>query len=169
MLRYLNISCLLVICTAGTLRAAANPHAIPPSTLNEVWTNEDLERLSRVPSLISIVGQPDNETLKAVEIHAPAKKPRKAKWYAAQAASLNAQLEAEQADLRAFTQSLDDARELKNQTGGINLSQQDLGITPEATAHILQKRVRETEVRLDALEDLARRNGIEPGILRRQS
>lgn len=89
-------------------------------------------------------------------------------WHAAQAASLNARLEAEETDLRAFTQALDDARELKNKTGGVNLAKDDMGITPEDAIEILQDRVRETQRELDALEDLARQNDIPPGALRGQ-
>lgn len=89
-------------------------------------------------------------------------------WYAARAALLNAQLEAEQADVRKFTNALDDARELKSTTGGVNLAEDNIGITPEATIDILESRVRETQSELDALEDLARQNNIPPGILRGQ-
>ena len=53
-------------------------------------------------------------------------------------------------------------------TGGINLDDGDIGITPEAGIEILQQRVNETERELDALEDLARRNDIPPGALRGQ-
>jgi hypothetical protein len=51
-------------------------------------------------------------------------------------------------------------------TGGINLDQGDIGITLEAGIEILQRRVREAQSELDALEDLARHNGIPPGTLR---
>ena len=87
---------------------------------------------------------------------------------AAQAAQLNVRLEAAQADLCNFTHAFEDVRELKVTTGGMNLAEDDIGITPEATIEILQKRVRETQSQLDAQEDLARRNGIPPGILRGQ-
>ena len=51
-------------------------------------------------------------------------------------------------------------------TGGINLDGGDIGITPDAGIEILRRRVQDTESDLDALEDLARRNGIPPGTLR---
>jgi hypothetical protein len=53
-------------------------------------------------------------------------------------------------------------------TGGVNLDGGDIGITPDAGIEILQHRVQDTESDLDALEDLARRNGIPPGALRGQ-
>ncbi len=53
-------------------------------------------------------------------------------------------------------------------TGGINLDGGDIGITPEAGIEILEQRVMEEQARLDDLEELARRNDIEPGTLRGQ-
>jgi hypothetical protein len=61
-----------------------------------------------------------------------------------------------------------DARSLREMTGGINLDEDDIGITPEAGIEVLQQRVSETQAQLDALEDLARRNRIPPGTLRGQ-
>ena len=51
-------------------------------------------------------------------------------------------------------------------TGGMNLDDGDIGITPEAGIETLQQRVSETQLQLDALEALARRNDIPPGTLR---
>jgi hypothetical protein len=51
-------------------------------------------------------------------------------------------------------------------TGGINFDVGDVGITPDAGIEILRQRVQDTESDLNALEDLARRNGIQPGTLR---
>jgi hypothetical protein len=79
---------------------------------------------------------------------------------------LNARLEAEQANLRGFTRALDEARELKSTTSGINLAENDIGITPEAAIDILQNLVRKTQGELDALANLARQNNIPPGVLR---
>ncbi len=50
-------------------------------------------------------------------------------------------------------------------TGGINLDDGDIGITPEAGIEILGQRVSEAQTELDALEDMARRNDIPPGTL----
>jgi hypothetical protein len=166
MWRYLTISLLLAPLSAGdTLRASTTPNAGPASA-TATWTNDDLKRLSWVPGLVSIVGEDSNESPQKVGSSAPPRETEDPAWYAAQAAQLNAQLEAAQADLRNFTHALEDVRELKATTGGINLAEDDIGITPEATIEILQNRVRETQSQLDALEDLARHNGIPPGILR---
>lgn len=168
MLRNLSILFVMASFTAGgTLRAATKPHAGPASEARVSWTNEDLERLNRIPGLISIVGQ-ETEAVQDVDAPAPQLATKDPAWYAEQAASLNARLETQQANLRDFTQALDDARALKSTTGGINLAEDDIGMTPEATIDILQDRVRETLNDLDALEDLARQNDIPPGVLREQ-
>jgi hypothetical protein len=161
----LSIAALLL--AGGTLRGAAKPHA-DRAAENRTWTNDDLERLSRIPGLISIVGQATNEDAQDVGAPAPQLTTEEPAWFAAQAAVLNARLETEQANFRDFIQALDDARELNTTTGGLNFAEDNIGITPEATIDILQNQVRETQSELDALEDLARHNGIPPGILRDQ-
>jgi len=81
---YLNISLVLVSFTAGaTLRAATKPHAVRASEANVRWTNEDLERLSRIPGLISIVGQVTNEAVPDVGATAPQSITENPAWYAA--------------------------------------------------------------------------------------
>jgi hypothetical protein len=166
---YLTVSLFLAsLSTGGALRAATKPHVGPPSETNATWTNEDLVRLARVPGLISVIGLPSSEVEPSVSVPAPRIRAEDPPWYAAQAAALNSRLEAEQAELQGFLQALNDVRELKSETTGINLASSDIGITPEATIDILQNRVRETQSELDALEDLARRNGIPPGVMRSQ-
>jgi hypothetical protein len=119
-----------------------------------------LKRFSGVSGLVSIVGQVTNEELPDVDAPAPRARTEDAAWYAAQAASLNARLEADEANVRDFTRALEDARDLKTTTLGINLAEDNIGLTPEATIEILQSRVRETQSEIDALEDLARHDGI---------
>jgi len=166
MLRYLSTLLAVVSFSANpALRAAAKPHAIPTSA-NGTWTNEDLERLRRIPNLISVIAQQADEPLPDAVAPTPRLVKKDPAWYAAQAALLNARLEAEQTDLRDFTQALDDARELRSTAAGIDLSRDDIGITPEATIATLQKRARETQSEINALEDLGRQNNMPPGILR---
>jgi hypothetical protein len=166
---YLTFS-LAISVTLGPLaipvRAANKPRAGKTEGATVIWTDEDLKQLSRIPGLISLVGQATDEAVQDVGAPAPQLTTKDPAWYAAQAASLNARLETEKAKLRDSTQALDDVRELKSTTGGINLAEDDIGITPEATIDILQNRVRETQSELDALEDLARHNDIPPRILR---
>ncbi len=184
MIRHLCISvCLALVSAAIPSRAANRPHAGTDSQNPVVWTNDDLARLHSL-GLISIVGQIDEEKSKSASLPVRYVRTQDPEWYAEQAARLRDELEhrqyAEQAarlrdelehrqtQLREYRQGLEDARSLRQTTGGINLDEGDIGITPEAGIEILQQRVNETQTELDALEDLARRNDIPPGTLRGQ-
>ncbi len=168
--RYLTFS-LAISITLGTLtiplRAANKPRAGADSQSPLVWTNDDLARLHS-PGLISIVGQSDEEELTSASVPAGYVKSQDPEWYAEQAAKLRDELERRRAQLDGYRQAIEDARSLKTMAGGINLDDGDIGITPEAGIEILQERVTEVQGRLDDLEDLARRNDIEPGVLRGQ-
>ena len=158
--------------TLGTLaiplRAANKPRAGKTEKTAVLWTNEDLERL-RPLGLISVVGQRRTaEDATAAPLPLAYVNTQDPEWYAEQAANLRAQLESDEAELQHYRQAIEDARSLKTKTGGINLEEGDIGITPEAGIEILQERVNETQSELDALEDLARRNDIPPGTLRGQ-
>jgi len=169
--RYLTISLsvsMSLSTLAGPLRAANKPRAGRSGKTAVLWTNEDLEKL-RPFGAISIVGQPntaDDTTVTAIsQCYVKTEDPE---WYAEQAAKLRDELERRRAQLSENQQALEDARSLKETTGGINLNDGDIGITPEAGIEILQQRVTEVQEKLDDLEDLARRNDIEPGTLRGQ-
>ena len=168
MIRHLCISvCLALVSAAIPSRAANRPHAGTDSQNPVVWTNDDLARLHSL-GLISIVGQIDEEKSKSASLPVRYVRTQDPEWYAEQAARLRDELEHRQAQLREYRQGLEDARSLRQTTGGINLDEGDIGITPEAGIEILQRRVNETQTELDALEDLARRNDIPPGTLRGQ-
>jgi hypothetical protein len=97
-----------------------------------LWTNEDLERL-RSLDLISIVGQAALvEDASATALASPYVKTQNPEWYTKQAADLRDELERRQAQLRQYRQVLEDVRSLKNTTGGINLDEGNIGITPQA-------------------------------------
>jgi hypothetical protein len=167
--RYLTSS-LAISITLSTLaiplRAANRPRAWKAEKTTVLWTNEGLEKLRHL-GVISIVGQPNTaEDLTAAALPPLYVKTQDPEWYAEQAARLRDELERRKAQLGGYRQAIEDARSLKTMTGGINLDDGDIGITPEAGIEILQQRVSETQSELDALEDLARRNDILPGILR---
>ena len=168
--RYLTFSFALSV-TLSTLaiplRAANKPRGGTDSQTKKVWTNDDLEKL-HAAGLISIVGQADEG--RSVSESAPRdyEVTQDPQWYAEQAARLRDELEYRQAQLREYRQAIEDAQTLRQSTGGINIDEGDIGITPEAGIEILQQRVNETQTELDALEDLARRNDISPGTLRGQ-
>ena len=149
------------------LRAANKPRAGTDSQNTVVWTNDDLARL-HLPGLICIVGRINEETPKSASLPQPYVKTQDPGWYAEQAAKLRDELERRRAQLGGYRQALEDARSLRKTTGGIDLDEGDIGITPEAGIEILQERLRETQTQLDVLEDLARRNDIPPGTLRGQ-
>jgi len=168
MIRNLCIGICLALATAAIpLRAANTQHAGADSQTIKVWTNDDLEKLHRA-GLISIVGQVEEE--KSISESAPqgTELTQNPEWYAKEAAKLRDELEYRQAQLREYRQALADTQSLTESTGGIDLVGEDFAITPEAGIKILQERVIEKQARLDDLEDLARRNDIEPGTVRGQ-
>jgi hypothetical protein len=157
---------LTVTIMATSLRAANQPRAGEMEKTTRVWTNRDLEKLKSLDP-ISIVGQPALVAeATAVALPSPYVRTQDPEWYAERATRLREELEHRQAQLRKYRQALDDARNLTQTTGGINLDQGGIGITPESGIEILQQRVNEAETELNALEDLARRNDIPPGTLR---
>jgi hypothetical protein len=161
--RFCVCFCLALVTAVLPLRAATRPHAKTDGHV--VWTNDDLARLHSL-DLISIVGQIDEEEPKSAPLPTGYVRTQDPQWYAEQAARLRDELEYRQAQLREYRQALDDARSLRESTGGINLVGDDFAMTPEDGIEILQQRVEEAQTELTALEDLARRNDIEPGTLR---
>jgi len=149
------------------LRAANRLHAGTDSQNTVVWTNDDLEKLHAL-GLISIVGRIDEERPTSASAPGPYVRTQDPEWYAVQAAKLREELERRRAQLREYRQALEDARSLRKATGGMNLDESDIGITPRAAIEILERRVNEAQTELNALEDLARRNDIPPGTLRGQ-
>ena len=85
-----------------------------------------------------------------------------------QAARLRDELERRQTQLREDRQAIDDVRSLWKTTGGINLDEGDVAITPEVGTEILERHVNEVQTEINALEDLAHRHDIPPGTLRGQ-
>jgi len=168
MTRYLHAAVTLgLFSVAIASPAASRPRGRIESQHTVVWTNDNLARLHDL-GLISIVGARNDEMPESASLRQPYVKTQDPEWYAAEAAKLRDQLEHRQAELRGYQQALEDAESLRNTTGGINLDEGDIGITPEAGIEILRQRAEETQTELDALDDLARRNGIPPGALRGQ-
>lgn len=150
------------------LRAANKPRAGKLEKTTALWTNEGLEEL-RPPCLISIVSQPSTaEDRTTAALPPPYVNTQDPEWYAEQAARLWEQFERSEAELQHYRQAIEDARNLKTMTGGIDLDEGDIGITPEAGIEVLQQRVDQAQTEVEALEDLARRNDIPPGALRGQ-
>ena len=151
----------------AAVRAANKPHAAAGSQTTKVWTNNDIERL-RTVAPISIVGQVDKERTTSESGTRVYEVTRDRDWYARQASRLRDELEYRQVRFREYQKALEDAHSRGDTKGGINLTGEDFAITPEAGMENLQQRVAEVRRKLDDLEDLARRNDIEPGALRGQ-
>ena len=158
---------LVLLSVAIPLRAANRPHAGTDRHGTVVWTNDDLEKLHAL-GLISIVGQIDEDEPASTSATEPYLRSPDPEWYAEQAAKLRDQLERRQTQLDEYRHAIDDTRSLRETSGGINLVEGDVGITPQSGIEILRQRVNETQAELDALEDLARRNNIPPGTVRGQ-
>ena len=168
--RYLTFS-LAISMTLSTLaiplRAANKPRAGDMENKTVVWTNDDLEKLHSL-GLISIVGRIDEERPTRASASGPYVRTQDPEWYAEQAAQLRDELERRRAQLREYGQALEDARSLRETTGGINLDEGDIAITPAVGIEILERHVSEVQTEINDLEDLARRHDIPPGTLRGQ-
>jgi len=156
-----------VFLTAIPLSAANKPHSGTDGQNTKVWTNDDLERIRSLGQL-SVVGTPDDTGSTRILLPRAYTDIQDPEWYAAQAARLQDELERRRAELQSYEQALEDARGLRETTGGINLEEGDIGLTPESEIEMLGERVNHAQTQLDALQDLARRNDIEPGALRGQ-
>jgi hypothetical protein len=166
MTRSLNYAVSLgLVAAALPLRAADQPHAEADRQNTMVWTNGDLEKLHGL-GLISIVGRIEEVAPTPAPVPPPYVRTEDPEWYAAQAAALRDELERRQTQLSEYRQAIDDARSLRKTTGGINLDEGDMAITPEAGIEILERHVGEVQREISELEDLARRHDIPPGTLR---
>ena len=154
-----------LVAAAMPLRAANRSHAETGSQKAMIWTNDDLEKLHSL-GLISVVGRIDEEEPTSAPAPEPYVRTDDPEWYAVQAAKLRDELERRQTQLSEYRQAIDDARSLRKTTGGINLDEGDLAITPEAGIEILERHVSEVQAEINDLEDLARRHNIPPGTLR---
>ncbi len=140
----------------------------------KVWTNEDMDQL-RARGLISIVGleetTPAPQTSSAppapveTTFHNYSSRLDDPAWYADTAANLQAELDVRQAALREQLTAIALAVDRVTQPG-LNLVQENAGVTPEAGVEVLQAKVQEVQNQLDELSDLARQHNIAPGVLR---
>jgi hypothetical protein len=156
-----------LVAIVAPLRAGGPPPAKTDSHPVKVWTNDDLKKLHDL-GLISIVGQPDEEKPKAKDVPRPYVETEDPEWYAAQAAQLNDELEYRKTQLSKYQQAIDDARNLRKTTDSVDLDEGEFANSPEAGVEILKRHVDEVQMKIQELEDLARRNDIPPGVLRGQ-
>ncbi len=131
----------------------------------KVWTEDDLNSLK---SRVSVVGGPSKspktsqkppQDKQAAASLPPEKDPA---WYRGQLLPLRAQIEQIDAEIR----------KMKEVQGGKEVSDPGrryglrLPMNPQDRIEVLEKGKRELQTKVDALEDQARRNGLNPGDLR---
>ncbi len=166
-----------------------------PATAPRVWTNRDIDRL-RAQDSLSLIGpappqQPPSPPQAAPQPPAPqppaARGPAYASpfenpaWYAKQAFELQLSIDIAKAQLAQAETNLQDAINLRAPFGDIHLGQFSilsgwpiatpapagwLGVTAQDGIRNLQGFLRNLEIKKALLADLARKNGIAPGVLR---
>ena len=167
------LAAILALTIAFPSRAAENPRTAQgnQNQAKKVWTNDDMDQL-RARGLISIVGQEVQEAaMQTTAIPSElafatyASRLEDPEWYVEKAADLQAELDKRADALREAQAALAQGAEGITQPG-IALDKKNIGITPEAGIAILGAQVGEVQSQLDELSDLARQNGIPPGVLR---
>ena len=152
---------------APPARAAEAAQPLQGDVVKKVWTNDDLHALESLPLSFESESVAAAKTASAKGGTAPAAmlpKQRDPGWYRVQLAALRVQLagiEARQKEIRA---------ELNSHRGGtkpLNLAEDAEGVTPQSALEALETQRKAVLKKMDALEDLAQRNGIPPGELRR--
>jgi hypothetical protein len=136
----------------------------------KIWTNEDIPLL-RQSAPISIIGDSSSSqadvaergSVEATAANQPYVRELDPRWYAEQRQALQAQIDADEEQIRE-TQAIRQTGD--GITGAIPLDKQAPGLNPEATVEILQNQVAQLEAQIDDLQDLARRNGIDPAVVR---
>ncbi|HVN10302.1 MAG TPA: hypothetical protein VMV61_15095 [Patescibacteria group bacterium] len=160
---------------AGVALAAAPSQPAPNEAPTKVWTNNSIRALGNEPASFQGDGHPiAGSAPSAAAIRASGAQkatqplpPRELDpgWYRVRLAQLRADAARAQAEADRIQSELD------SHSGGHkgnNLLAEPEGITPQSEIRILHARRDRDLKQIDALEDMARRNGISPGELRRE-
>ena len=146
---------------AGGAQTAADTAKAADTT--HLWTNADLANLPD-PG-ISLIGPEPGAGAEAAPSEEPYDRTKDPYWYADEAARLQAELAQRETALQQYVEAIEDARNRRNTESGIALDQGNAGITLQSGIENLQSQVREVQEQLAELADLARRNGIVPGVV----
>jgi hypothetical protein len=167
------LSAFFALAFATPSRAGEKPRPVQANQNQpkKIWTNDDMDQL-RSRGLISIVGQQPSEEA-TPSATAPSETPAPVynsqledpTWYAQKSADLQEALDKRQAALREQQTALANAANGITQPG-VAMDQPNAGVTPEAGLANLAAQVQEVQSQLNELSDLARQNGIAPGVLR---
>ena len=136
----------------------------------KVWTNEDIPLLREIAPISTFRASASSRASSAETSSAAAKalprpyvKELDPHWYAQQRDTFEAQIDADQEQIR-------DIQQIQQTGDGISdaipLDKNAPGLTPYATVEILQNQIAQVEAQMDDLQDLARRNGIPPAAVR---
>lgn len=146
---------------AGGAQTAADTAKAADTT--HLWTNADLANLPD-PG-ISLIGPEPVTGVEAAPTEEPYDRTKDPYWYADEASRLQAELAQRETALQQYVEAIEDARNRRNTESGIALDQGNAGITLQSGIENLQSQVREVQEQLAELADLARRNGIVPGVV----
>ena len=167
------LAAILALTFAATSPAAEKPEPAQAEQNHpkKIWTNDDMDQL-RSRGLISIFVREPNVAAAspAIASSEPTAVVYKSKledpaWYARQSADLQAELDQREAALREQQTALANAARGITQPE-VAMDRPDAGVTPEAGIENLAAQLREVQAQMDELSDLARQNGIAPGVLR---
>jgi hypothetical protein len=139
---------------------------------NRVWTDENIGSLAG-KSQVSVVGQGSRSSDASAKGSWGADEPARGRngatspekdpqYYRQQLAPLRSEI----ARMDARIEQLRHPDSSGKSGGAVNLSQRYILNSPEEQIQILEKRKREVQGKIDAIEDEARRNSINPGDLR---
>jgi hypothetical protein len=152
--------------------APANARALTTmdTTAKRTWTNDDIPFLREIAPITILNERPGSQSSTtetagsaAAVATVPYVKERDPRWYADQREILQARIDADQAQINRIQEIRQTGDGI---TDAIPLYKDDPGITPEATVEILQGEVAQYEAQIDALQDVARLNGMPPGVAR---
>jgi chromosome segregation ATPase len=138
-----------------------------PSTAAEkrVWTEEDLIALRAISPVMDSGLRPSGEASRAGEASKRYTKFRDPRWYREQLEPLRAELERTSAEIRKLRSMLKSG---KGGTNRIDFDQETEGVTTEWEVTLLVNRRAAILKQIDALEDLAQKNEVLPGELRKE-
>jgi hypothetical protein len=141
---------------------------------DRTWTNDRLQLLVRDRGSISEFNQlPEARAEAAREAIAEESNPfvvyertKDSRWYAEQASALRAKIEALELEMGRYLAELQLVRNARTMEAGLAIYQDTVGITPEAGMDVRKMLLLDLRTQVSELSDLARRNGIAPGIVR---
>jgi hypothetical protein len=156
------------VCVGGPIGAAqreeTTPGASPPEVSRKIWTNDDVQALQSSPVTFVSEFSTSGNGMPVVAAKPHLSKYKDPSWYRVQLKSLRDELARTEAELRRIQ------AELKQAHGGTNALDMDkdpIGVNPEGILQVLEQRRLDPLMQISELEDLAQRNGIPPGELRR--